>query len=312
MHDRKFRFGVACSKGRSQREFTELARKAEALGFSTLFVPDHFVDHDLAPTVALAYAAAVTERLRVGSFVLGNDYKHPVVCAREMASLDLLSDGRLELGIGAGWMTADYEKAGLPLDPASVRIARLAESIKIMKGLFAPGPFTFHGEHYTVTDLDGMPKPVQQPVPFFVGGGAPKILALAAREAQIVGINANLRSGDGAAPDAAQSLTPEATDAKLGWVRDAAGTRFDDLELQSLVGFVLVTDDAKAVLEGIAGAFGISVEDARLAPPCLVGSEDDIVASLEERRERWQMSYHVIDDNAMDAFAPVVERLTGR
>jgi probable F420-dependent oxidoreductase len=312
MHDRRFRFGVACSKGRSRREFTELARKAEGLGFSTLFVPDHFVDHDLAPTVALAHAAAVTERLRVGTFVLGNDYKHPVVCAREMASLDLLSDGRLELGIGAGWMTVDYEKAGIPLDPPGVRIARLAESITVMKGLFAPGPFTFNGRYYNVTELDGMPKPVQQPVPFFVGGGAPKILALAAREAQIVGINANLRSGDGSSPDAALSMTPEATDAKVGWVRDAAGARFGELELQTLVGFVYVNDDAKAILEGIAGAFDISVEDARLAPPCLVGSEDDIVASLEERRERWQMSYHVIDDNAIDTFAPIVARLAGK
>src|SRR5262245_25402898 len=312
MHDRRFRFGVACSKGRSRSEFTELARKAEGLGYSTLFVPDHFVAHDLAPTVALAHAAAVTERLRVGTFVLGNDYKHPVVCAREMASLDLLSDGRLELGIGAGWMTVDYEKAGIPLDAPGVRIARLAESITIMKGLFAPGPFTFHGRYYDVTDLDGMPKPVQQPVPFFVGGGAPKILALAAREAEIVGINANLRSGDGTSPDAARSMTPEATDAKLGWVRDAAGARFDELELQALVGFVYVNDDAKAVLEGIANAFGISVEEARLAPPCLVGSEDDIVASLEERRDRWQMSYHVIEDNAIETFAPIVARLAGK
>jgi len=312
MHDRRFRFGVACAKGRSRRQFTELARKAEGLGFSTLFVPDHFVDHDLAPTVALAHAAAVTERLRVGTFVLGNDYKHPVVCAREMASLDLLSDGRLELGIGAGWMTVDYEKAGIQLDPPGVRIARLAESITIMKGLFSPGPFTFHGRYYNVTELDGMPKPVQQPVPFFIGGGAPRILALAAREAEIVGINANLRSGDGTSPDAAQSLTPEATDAKVGWVREAAGARFDDLELQSLVGFVYMNDDSKSILEGIAGAFGISVEDARLAPPCLVGSEDDIVDSLEERRERWQMSYHVIDDNAIDTFAPVVARLAGK
>src|SRR5258706_4727295 len=211
MHDRRFRFGLACSKGRSRQEFTELARKAESFGYSTLFVPDHFIEHDLAPTVALAHAAAVTERLRIGTFVLGNDYKHPVVCAREMASLDLLSDGRLELGIGAGWMTADYEKPGIALDRPGVRIARLAEAITIMKGLFAPSPFTFHGEHYRVTDLDGMPKPVQQPVPFFVGGGAPKILALAAREAQIIGINANLRSGDGTAPDAARSLTPQPT-----------------------------------------------------------------------------------------------------
>jgi probable F420-dependent oxidoreductase len=312
MHDRKFRFGVACSKGRSRREFTELARKAEALGFSTLFVPDHFIEHDLAPTVALAHAAAVTDDLRVGTFVLGNDYKHPVVCAREMASLDLLSDGRLELGIGAGWMTADYEAAGMPLDSPGVRIARLAESITIMKGLFAPGAFSFHGTYYDVTELDGMPKPVQQPVPFFVGGGAPKILALAAREAAIIGINANLRSGDGTSPDAARSMTPEATDAKVGWVREAAGDRFDDLELQALVGFVYVTDDAKSILEGIAGAFGVSAEDARLAPPCLVGSINDMAASLEERRERWQMSYHVIDDNAIDAFAPIVERLAGK
>src|SRR5690242_16691419 len=234
MHDRRFRFGVACSKGRSRKEFTELARKAEALGYSTLFVPDHFVEHDLAPTVALAHAAAVTDNLRVGTFVLGNDYKHPVVCAREMASLDLLSDGRLELGIGAGWMTADYEKAGIPLDRAGVRIARLQESITILKGLFGDGPFSFAGEHYRITDLDGRPKPVQQPVPFLIGGGAPKILALAAREADIVGINANLRSGDGNSPDAAASLTPAETDKKVAWVREAAGARFDDLELQTL------------------------------------------------------------------------------
>ena len=312
MHDRRFRFGVGVSKARSRKEFTELARKAEALGYSTMFVPDHFVDHDLAPTVALAHAAAVTDTLRVGTFVLGNDYKHPVVCAREMASLDLLSDGRLELGIGAGWMTADYEKAGIPLDRPGVRIARLAESITILKGLFAPGPFTFHGEHYQVTDLDGMPKPVQQPVPFLIGGGAPKILGLAAREATIVGINANLRSGDGTTHDAAMSLTPSRTDEKVAWVREAAGARFDDLEIQSLVGFVYVSDDPMPILEGIANAFNVSPEDARVAPPCLVGTEDDIVASLEERRERWQMSYHVIDEGGMDAFAPIVARLAGK
>ena len=312
MHDRRFRFGVSCSAGRSRKEFTELSRRSEALGYSTLFVPDHFVEHDLAPTIALAHAAAVTDTLRVGTFVLGNDYKHPVVSAREMASLDLLSDGRLELGVGAGWMTADYEKAGMTLDRPGVRIARLAEAITIMKGLFAPGPFTFHGEHYRVTELDGMPKPVQQPVPFLVGGGAPKILGLAAREAQIVGINANLRSGDGTSPDAARSMTPAATDQKLAWVRDAAGAGYDDLEIQSLVGFVHVTPDAKRVLEGIANAFGVTVDEARLAPPCLVGTEDEIVASLEERRERWQMSYHVIDDGAIDAFAPIVARLAGK
>ena len=149
----------------------------------------------------LAHAAAVTDTLRIGPLVLGNDYKHPVVLAREVGTLDLLSNGRLELGIGAGWMTADYEKAGMPLDSPGVRIARLAESIAIIKGLLGDGPFTFDGEYYRVTDLDGQPKPVQRPhPPFIVGGGGPKILALAAREAEIVGINANLRSGDGNTP----------------------------------------------------------------------------------------------------------------
>src|SRR5436190_23841179 len=201
MVERPFRFGVIAPKCGSGKELTEWARQAEALGYSSLFVPDHFIDHDLAPTVALGHVAAVTDTLRVGPLVLGNDYKHPVVLAREMATLDLLSAGRLELGVGAGWMTADYEQAGMPLDRPGGRIARLAESIAILKGLFAPGPFTFHGQHYQVRDLDGAPKPVQQPVPFLIGGGGPKILGLAAREAQIVGVNANLRSGVGESPE---------------------------------------------------------------------------------------------------------------
>src|SRR3954468_11377798 len=246
MHDRKFRFAVIAPKSGSGKELTEQARKAEALGYSSFFVPDHFIEHDLAPTVALAHIAAVTETLRVGPLVLGNDYKHPVVLAREMATLDLLPDGRLELGIGAGWMTADYEKAGIALDRPGVRIARLAESIAVLKGLFADGPFTFTGEHYRVTDLDGMPKPGQRPgPPFLIGGGGKKILTLAAREAQIVGINANLKTGKADDPGTAPSLNPASTDQKLGWVREAAGDKFDDLEIQSFAGFTMFTDDAK-------------------------------------------------------------------
>src|SRR5690242_6467519 len=238
MHDRKFRFAVIAPKCGSGKELTEQARKAEALGYSAFFVPDHFIEHDLAPTVALAHIAAVTDTLRVGPLVLGNDYKHPVVLAREAATLDVLSDGRLELGIGAGWMTADYEKAGMPLDPPGVRIARLEESIAVMKGLFAEGPFSFSGAHYTITDLDGMPKPVQQPhPPFLIGGGGPRILGVAAREASVVGVNAFLRAGEGTAAEAVHSLTPASTDQKLEWLRAAAGDQFDDLELQTLVGF---------------------------------------------------------------------------
>jgi probable F420-dependent oxidoreductase len=303
---------VLVPRASSAKELTEVARAAEDKGFSSLFVPDHFVDHPLAPMPALASAAAVTTDLRIGPLVLGNDYKHPVVLAREAATLDLLSDGRLELGVGAGWMTVDYEKAGMALDRPSVRIARLAESIAILKGLFADGPFTFHGEHYRVTDLDGHPKPVQRPhPPFIVGGGGPKVLALAAREAQIVGVNANLRGGDPNTQDAAQSLTPEATDAKLATLRAAAGDAFDELEIQTLIGFVHGTDDPTSILEAIANGFGVDVADARLAPVILVGSTDDMIDVLEARRDRWQMSYHVVPYEAMDTFAPVVERLAG-
>lgn len=312
MHDRKFRFGVAVTNVGSGKEMTELARRAEGLGYSALFVPDHFVDHELAPTVALAHAAAVTDTLRIGPLVLGNDYKHPVVLAREAGTLDLLSDGRLELGIGAGWMTVDYERSGIPLDRPSVRIARLAESITILKGLLADGPFTFHGEHYHVSDLDGQPKAVQRPhPPFIIGGGGPKILTLAAREAQIVGINANLRSGSPDSADAAQSLTPERTDQKLAWLRDAAGEHFDDLEIQTLVGFVLPTNDSAHVIEAMAAGFGVAPDDARLAPVTLVGTQEEMIDLLEARRARWQMSYHVVPSAALDTLAPVVARLAG-
>jgi probable F420-dependent oxidoreductase len=312
-HDRRFRFGVMVPSTGSGDAFRETARKAEALGYSTLFVPDHFVDHPLAPMPALAVAAGVTTTLRVGPLVLGNDYKHPVVLAREAATLDMLSNGRLELGIGAGWMTVDYEKAGMTLDRPGVRIARLAESIAILKGLFADGECSFRGEHYTVTELDGRPKPVQRPhPPFIVGGGAPKMLGLAAREAQIIGINANLRSGDANSSDAANSLAPNPTDEKVQWIRDAAGDHFDDLEIQSLVGFVHFTEDRQGIAEAIGGGFGVSPDDALLAPVTLVGTESQMIELLHARRERWHMSYHVIPQEAMEQFAPVVSKLSGR
>jgi probable F420-dependent oxidoreductase len=299
---RPFRFGLELHAATEGRSWADTVREVEALGYSTLFVPDHFVEHDLAPTVALAHAAAVTDRLRVGTFVLGNDYKHPVVCAREMASLDLLSDGRLELGIGAGWMTADYEKAGIPLDrPAGIArgVGHDREGCR-RRSLRSTGSTT------------GSPIstgwPVQRPCRFS-SAGRPELPALAAgadRQDQRTCARAT------AARVIAQSLTPAETDKKIGWVprlRRAIRRPRD----ASLIGFVYIKDNAADVLEGIAGAFGISADEARLAPPCLVGrSVDDVVESLEERRDRWQFSYHVIDDDAIDVFAPIVARLTGK
>jgi probable F420-dependent oxidoreductase len=311
-HDRNFRFGVMCSHATSAADFRHKAQTAEVLGYSTLFVPDHFIDHPLAPMPAMAMAAAATDTLRIGSLVLGNDYKHPVVLAREAATLDLLSEGRLELGLGAGWMSADYEKAGLDLDRPGVRIDRLEESIAIVKGLMADGPFTFDGRHYTVTDLDGQPKPVQRPhPPFIIGGGAPKILGLAAREADIVGINANLRGGVAVSDDAARSMTGPATDQKLAWLRDAAGARFDDLEIQSFVGFTTFTDDRSSLAEMMAGAFGVTPEEALETPVVLAGTLEQMIDDLVARRERWHMSYVVVGVDVMEQFAPAVAKLGG-
>ena len=310
--DRKFRFGVIAKQVRAAGEFRSFARRVEDLGFSTFYMPDHFVDHPLAPIPGIMAAAAATTTLRVGTLVLGNDYKHPVVLANEAATIDLLSDGRLELGVGAGWMTADYEQGGFPLDGAGVRIARLDESLTVLKGLMADGPFTFHGEHYTIEALDGEPKPVQRPhPPIVVGGGGPKVLALAAKHAQIVGINANLRAGQGDHPDSVRSLTAAATDEKLERLRAAAGDGFAGIEIQTLTGFVHVTDDRESIAAGISSHFGVDPDVALETPAVLVGTLEQIVDELEARRERWQMSYVVVPEEFTDAMAPVVSRLAG-
>lgn len=310
---RTFRFGVMMPRAESVAQVRQWARQAEDLGYSTLYVPDHFVDHPLAPIPTIAAVAMCTTTLNVGTLVLGNDYRHPVVLAKEAATIDLLSEGRLELGVGAGWMTVDYEQAGMPLDRPGVRIDRLRESVQVLKGLWADEPFSLDGEHYTITDLDGDPKPYRKPGPkLVIGGGGPKVLAFAAQQADIVGINANLHSGSANDPSTAPSMNPANTDDKLRWVREAAGDRYDDLEIQALAGFLLITDDARPIAEGMAGVFEATPDEVLDSPVGLVGTIDEIVESLERRRERWDMTYHVIPIEQMEAFAPVVDRLAGK
>ncbi|MBM3659642.1 MAG: TIGR03621 family F420-dependent LLM class oxidoreductase [Actinobacteria bacterium] len=309
---RKFRFGVMMPRAESGAQVRDWARRAEDLGYSTLYVPDHFVDHPLGPIPTIAAVAAWTTTLNVGTLVLGNDYRHPVVLAKDAATIDLLSEGRLELGIGAGWMTVDYEKAGMALDRPGVRIERLQESVQILKGLWGEGPFSLAGEHYTVTDLDGDPKPFTPGGPkLVIGGGGQKVLTLAAQTADIVGINANLRSGSANDPSTAPSMNPANTDDKLRWVREAAGDRYADLEIQAFAGFAMITDDARPIAEGMAGVFEATPDEVLDSPVGLVGTVDEICESLERRRERWDMSYHVIPIEQMDACAPVVARLAG-
>ena len=309
-HDRRFRFGVQAATAQSGHEWADLARKVEALGYDTLFVPDHFGDQ-LAPLPALAAAADATTELKVGTLVLDNDFRHPVVLAKELATVDVLSGGRLEVGLGAGWMTTDYEQSGIPHDRPGIRIERLAEGIEIIKGLFGEGPVTFAGEHYQVTELDGSPKPAQRPSPpWLIGGGGERMLRLAAREADIVGINPSMHTGEINAETAADAVAL-ATDRKLEWVRDEAGDRFTDIELNVLVFVVSVTDDAPGFAEMMAGGFGVTPDEAHHVPQALFGTVDEICETLEARRERWGFSYYVVQADVFEALAPVVERMAG-
>jgi probable F420-dependent oxidoreductase len=310
-HDRKFRFGVQVSNAASAADWREKARKMEDLGYSTLFMPDHFIDTALAPMVAISFAAAATERLRIGMLVLGNDYKHPAVVAKEAATVDLLSDGRLEFGLGAGWMQTDYDAIGLAYDSAGTRVERLAEAVEVVKGAWGEGPFDFDGRHYTVRAYDGIPKPVQRPrPPILLGGGAKKMLQLAGREADIVGINPNLRRG-AVTDDAVKSTVAEVTRQKLDWVREGAGDRFDDLELQIRYFLAAITDDALGLAGSLAPGFGLTAEEAIDSAIALIGTVDEVSDRLVARREEWGVSYIVLGDENFEAFAPVVARLAG-
>jgi probable F420-dependent oxidoreductase len=274
-------------------------------------MPDHFGDVELAPMVAISIAAAATTSLRIGTLVLGNDYKHPAVVAKEAATLDLLSDGRVELGLGAGWQTTDYDALGLALDPPATRVARLEEAIAVVKGCWGPGPFTFSGEHYRITDYEGLPKPVQQPhPPLLIGGGAPRVLRLAGREADIISVNPNLRSGVVDTSVVQSSLAAE-TARKIEWIRQGAGARYDDIELQVRCFFAAITDDARGLAESVAPSFGISVEDALEASVALVGTVDEVCETLQRRREQWGVSCIVLNGDCYRDFAPVVARLAG-
>lgn len=310
-HPKPFRFGIQLAAAESSAQWAELARRAEDLGYSTLFVPDHFGDQ-LAPVPALAAAAAATSTLRVGTLVLDNDYKHPVVTAKEAATIDLLSDGRLELGIGAGWLRSDYDQSGIAMERPGVRVDRLEEAVAVLKGLFRPGKFSFEGRHYQIRELDGRPKPVQQPhPPLLIGGGSPRVLALAGREADIVGVNPSIRSGrvDAAA---ARDGTATATDKKLTWVREGAGDRYGDIEINMLVFACVVTDQRASTLEAMAPAFGLEPGEIAHYPHAWIGSVDQICDDLIAARERWDASYHVLQGaDAMQAAAPIVARLAG-
>ena len=305
-----FRFSITANAPRPVAEWRELGRRIEDLGYSTLSVSDH-LDAEMAPFVALTVIAEVTRELRLATLVLGNDFRHPVFLAKEAATLDLLSEGRLELGIGAGWKSSDYQHSGISFDSPGVRIARLAEAITVLKGCFAEGPFSFDGEFYTIKDLDGQPSCLQDPhPPLILGGGGKKMLTLAAQQGDIVGVNASMAAGI-IDQRAGASATVDATDLKLSWIRQAAGDRFSDLELQTRVHMSAITNDPMGIAELMAPALGLSAEEALASPHVLVGSVGECVETLLAWRERWGITYIGINEDSLVDFAPVVEALAG-
>jgi len=312
---RPFRFGVFGEHARSRDAVLETAQRAEDAGYSTFLIRDHFIEEpfgdQLAPLTVLATVAAVTRRLRVGSLVLSNDYRHPVVLAKEIATLDVLSAGRVELGLGAGFSKAEYDSAGMAFDPPGVRVDRLEESLDVLKGLFGAGRFTFAGKHYTVTGLDAFPKPMQRPhPPILIGASGKRMLAIAAREADIIGLQTVTTTHGTMTDDPANRLAPVVSQ-KIELIRQAAGVRFADIEL-SMVMTAVVADDRRQAAERFARERrwqGISVEQVLEMPSIFIGSVDQIVDQVGARRERYGVSYYVVLDTAMEKVAPIVARL---
>ena len=311
---RPFTFLAAFQAVADGKALAAEARRAEAMGYAGLVVPDHLIEQ-LSPIPALATIAAATERLRIAAFVHNNDLRHPAVLAQDLASLDVLSGGRLDVAIGAGWNKPEYDAIGLPFDPTPIRQARLEEAIAVLKGYFGDGPFSYAGTHYTITELDGYPKPVQRPhPPFLIGGGGRRTLALAGREADIVGLAPRILSGQRSDP---ASLTVAAAAEKIEWVREAAGDRFDDLVFNVYPSTwpIVITDDPRAearkVIERLRGRnpADLTEDEVLESPHLFIGTVESLVDKLRMLRERLGITSFMTGD--IDELAPVVERLAG-
>jgi probable F420-dependent oxidoreductase len=311
---RPFRFMIGSRDAVDARTLAERAHWAEGIGCSHICVHDH-LDAQHAPIPLLTAVAMATERIRLAPLVFNNDLRHPAVLAQELASLDILSGGRAEVGIGAGWNEREYRATGLPFDPPGIRIDRMTEAIAILRGLFADGPFDYSGRYYTVTAMDGQPKPVQRPhPPFVIGGTRERVLRLAAREADIVGID--LRQDGPAILDAFKART----DIRVGWIRDEAGHRIQQLDLSvlRLVGDITVTNQplkaATEVARQLSDRTGVPInaQDVLESPFSLIGTVPELVDKLVRTRQRWGINSFLIgwfDESHLRNLVPVVEQL---
>ena len=302
-----FRFGVQAAVAPTMSAWRDQARTAEGLGYSTLYVSDH-LDAQFGPLVATTVAAEATSTLHVGFGVLNNDLRNPVVLAKEIATLGLAAEGRVEVGLGAGWLRSDYDEAGIEYDEPAVRVDRLAESLAVMKTLWSEGKATSAGTHYAVGDAHCDPRPASPPR-IIVGGGSRRILTVAAEHADTVGVNTSLASGQ-KGDDLASQATFDHFDRCLAWVREGAGDRFNSIELQIMPVAVRVVASRRAAAR-TATMLGLPGEDALELPIVLIGTEDELCERLLERRERWGFTNIVVPGEAMESFAPVVARLAG-
>jgi probable F420-dependent oxidoreductase len=306
--DRRFRFGLLASRAETAGEWRELARKAEDLGYSTLLIADHFT-RQLAPLPALVAAASATSRLRLGTFVLDNDFRHPAATAKEAATVDVLTGGRLELGIGAGWNRSDYTKTGLTFEPAGTRVGKLEEAVQIIKLLFEGGDVDFDGRYYQLDGLEGQPQPVQRPrPPIMIGAAGRRMLTLAAREADILNFPDRPSVGVSTAGNPGLGLTMTE---QMAIVRQHAGPRYAALELSSLSIPRITDDKVPGVIATLASQMQTTPEVVEAMPGTLVGSRQAIVEKLRTNRERWDISYPVIPGSAIDSMAPIVAELAG-
>lgn len=312
---RPFRFLADVHEIVTGPELAARARRAEQMGYHALVIPDHLLKQ-LSPVVALATVAAATSTLRLSAFVMNNDLRHPAVLAQDLASIDVLSGGRVDIAIGAGWNKVEYDAIGMTFDPTPVRQARLAESITVLKGLFSGSPFSYAGEHYTITDYTAEPVPVQRPhPPFFIGGGGRRTLTLAGREADIVGLAPRIKPN---ATVDAPSITLAATREKIDWVREAAGERFQDLEfnIYPSVWPATVTDDlrgeARRVIDHLRSRTGVELTEDEVidSPHLFIGSVDRLVEKFLQLREELGISSVLLGD--IGELEPVLERLSGQ
>lgn len=309
---RPFRFGVELLGASSRQAWIDKVRRVEELGYTTLSLPDHLVDQ-FSPAVALMLAAEVSSSLRLGTCVFDTNFRHLALFAKELATLDMLTGGRLELGLGAGWQEVEYRQAGIPFDPSAVRVGRYEEAVQLLKALFADGPVTFSGRYYTLDGLESQPKPVQKPhPPFLLAGGSKRTLSIAGREADIVTINPRVLP-DGNSIDM-QDATATATEQKIAWIREAAGDRFAEIELSILVLEVIRTDGQEQTGPLYATGIGslVAGDQPLQGIYVLSGSVDQLCEQVLANRERFGFSYISVFEKDMESFAPVVKRLAGK